>query len=501
MKKRIILFGASKSGEAAAKRFRRACNILYFCDNDKNKWGTRFQGIEIISPDKLGTLDFDKIIITSMYYDEISKQLSGMGIENYEVFKLSVKERGNKGLRAFKNSMHNKMQYIYEVSHAAYWDEPQKKWRQKFDINKMTIELSRQVRAATTLSKPVLYDVRIKNKVQEERPKIIHAIPNTFVGGSTQLIIDLIEHLGHKYDMEIITAALPKEGKHKGMTIHDFSGVKSGEEVSDFLKRKNADLLHIHYWGDTWYEHIFNSLNAYDCKVVENINTPIAAYMHHKVDEYVYVSEYARRMFGQFPDNSSVIHPGIDLSHFGPRKENTRPYAVGMVYRLEPDKLREDSIKVFIELAKRKPEILIHIVGYGTFFNSYVRQVYKEKVRENFVFEGYVPYKELPATYDKFSIFIAPVWKESFGQVTPFAMNKEMVVTGFNIGALPEILDGEDTLGNSLEELVEKTIYYLDNPDANKAKGSELRKRAQDYFSVESMVSKYEQIYDRLLSK
>ncbi|HNT02590.1 MAG TPA: glycosyltransferase [Bacillota bacterium] len=499
MKKSIILFGASKSGEAAMKKYTKEYKIAYFCDNDKSKWGTSFRGVEVVSPDNLKMLDFDKIIITSMYYDEISKQLSNMGIEKYEVFKLSAKERSNKSLREYITSMHCKIQYIYEVSRSAYWDEQQRKWKQKLDFNKMAEELSKQLRAAG-LDKPVLYDVSIKNDILKERPKIIHAIPNTFVGGSTQLIVDLIEHLGHKYDMEIITAALPKEGMHKGMTIHDFSGAKSGEEVSEFLKSKNADLLHIHYWGDTWYEHIFDSLNTYDCKVVENINTPIAAYAHNKVDEYVYVSEYARRMFGDFPENSSVIHPGIDLSHFEPSKDNKRPYAVGMVYRLEQDKLREDSIKVFIELAKRKPELLIYIVGYGTFFNSYVRQVYKENVRENFVFAGYVPYKELPAIYDKFSIFVAPVWKESFGQVTPFAMNKEMVVTGFNIGALPEILDGEVTLGNSLEELVERTIYYLDNQEAYRAKGSELRRRAQDCFCVKAMVSKYEQIYDKLLS-
>ena len=498
MKKKIILFGASRSGEAAQKRYRRAYEILYFCDNDKNKWGTRFHGVEVIAPDKLKNMSFDKIVITSMYYDEISKQLNGMGIEKYEVFKLSVNERGNK---SSIGAWGNKIQYIYEVSHSPYWKKSQNKWKQRLDIGKLAKELSGQIRSAAMIDKPVLYDVNIKNKLLKKRPKIIHAIPNTFVGGSTQLIIDLIEHLGHKYDMEIITAALPREGRHKGMRIHDFSGVKSGEEISEFLKSKGADILHIHYWGDTWYEHIFNALNTYGCKVVENVNTPIAAYMHQKVDHYVYVSEYARRMFGQFPENSSVIHPGIDLSHFESRIEKAKPYAVGMVYRLEPDKLREDSIKVFIELAKKKPEILIYIVGYGTLFDSYIKQVYQENVRENFVFEGYVPYKELPAIYDKFSIFIAPVWKESFGQVTPFAMNKEMVVTGFNIGALPEILDGEDTLGNSLEELVEKTIYYLDNQEAYRKKGTELRERVQDCFSVESMVSKYEQLYDKLLER
>ena len=64
-------------------------------------------------------------------------------------------------------------------------------------------------------------------------------------------------------------------------------------------------------------------------------------------------------------------------------------------------------------------------------------------VFKNFIFTGYVVMKNY-SFYEKMSIFVAPVWKESFGQVSSFAMNMYLPVTGFAIGALPSIIDNEN---------------------------------------------------------
>ena len=103
--------------------------------------------------------------------------------------------------------------------------------------------------------------------------------------------------------------------------------------------------------------------------------------------------------------------------------------------------------------------------------------------------------------YDRFSVFVAPVWKESFGQVSPFAMNKEIPVAGFNVGALAEILNGTDTLGDNLDELVQIIIKLLDNPGWLEKKGKEFSLRSKENFSVESMVAKYDEIYTQLLNE
>lgn len=422
-------------------------------------------------------------------------------IDKYRKIKYKIKSKMNK-VRSLVSKVKQKFRYAYEISLFPIWDKKNREWKSEINIVKFICEIFNFFKSKISFTKKIFYDVRIKGEILKQRPKIIHAIPNTFVGGSTQLIVDLIEYLGHKYDMEIVTYSLPKDGKIKGITIHDLSKVQSEKDVSEFLKQKKCDILHVHYWGDIdtpWYTKIFESTNFYKCKVIENINTPVKPYISDNINRYVYVSEYAQKMFGEYPNNSTVVYPGSDFTHFQSKVSKVRKDAVGMVYRLEPDKLNEESIDVFIELAKRRPQTLIYIVGFGSYFNLYVDKAYKANVRQNFVFTGYVSYDKLPEIYDKFSIFVAPVWKESFGQVSPFAMSKEMVVTGYDVGALSEILNGNETLGENKEQLVDKVIYYLDNYDVLCEKGKEFKNRAQQHFSVEAMISRYDEVYSEIL--
>lgn len=76
----IILFGASKGGQDfynIISDMDTEVNITYFCDNDPNKWGSRVNGIEVISPLELQSKynSRDQIVITSMYDEQIKKQL------------------------------------------------------------------------------------------------------------------------------------------------------------------------------------------------------------------------------------------------------------------------------------------------------------------------------------------------------------------------------------------------------------------------------------------
>lgn len=76
----------------------------------------------------------------------------------------------------------------------------------------------------------------------------------------------------------------------------------------------------------------------------------------------------------------------------------------------------------------------------------YKRRVEEEGLKSSFTFTGNISYKDLPDYYKKFSVFVAPVHDESFGQVTPFAMSMGQVVVGWDIWALSEILGTNDTL-------------------------------------------------------
>jgi hypothetical protein len=86
MKEKAIIFGASTLGEAAYLKLKDSYDITNFCDNDANKWGKLFCNIDIISPHKLKEIKHDKVIIASMYYNQITEQLINMKINNFSIF-------------------------------------------------------------------------------------------------------------------------------------------------------------------------------------------------------------------------------------------------------------------------------------------------------------------------------------------------------------------------------------------------------------------------------
>lgn len=86
--RKIILFGASSKGKYIKGLLEYAgLNISYFCDNNADKQGELFEGIEIISSQKLAQIYISEgqkvnIIITSMYIEEIKNQLFDMNVHN-----------------------------------------------------------------------------------------------------------------------------------------------------------------------------------------------------------------------------------------------------------------------------------------------------------------------------------------------------------------------------------------------------------------------------------
>lgn len=96
-KKRAVLFGTGK----IFRIFMDICDsdkveILAVCDNNDKVQG-KVLGIKICKPDEIFRLDYDFVIITSSYFEEIQKQLMQLGVNEskiinfYEIYqKLSV---------------------------------------------------------------------------------------------------------------------------------------------------------------------------------------------------------------------------------------------------------------------------------------------------------------------------------------------------------------------------------------------------------------------------
>lgn len=349
-----------------------------------------------------------------------------------------------------------------------------------------------------------VYTVKQPLPAIECRPRVVHVIANFCTGGSSRLVVDLIEYLGQYYEQEVVTSYIPIPPAYEEINIAEFRFPADEKPFVECFERIKPALIHLHYWGDcdeSWYAKVIKAAEQLGIPVIENINTPIAPYYSPVVQHYVYVSDYVRREFGKDAPSHITIYPGSDFSHFSRgKKERPAENCVGMVYRLERDKLNEASILPFIYAVQKRPNTKVLIVGGGSLLEEYKRAVTEAGVIDNFEFTDYVSYTTLPDYYRRMSVFVTPVWKESFGQVSPFAMNMKIPVCGYNVGAIGEIVGNPNLLipAEDAEKLSDIIVRLLNSPKDREEIGEYQHQRAQANFSVQAMIRAYSEIYQQM---
>lgn len=83
---KAIVFGATKSAMAMYTEISKKYDIVAYCDNDQNKWGSEINDVKVIAPKLIPTVNYDEIIIASLSaMDVIRKQLLDMGIDECKI--------------------------------------------------------------------------------------------------------------------------------------------------------------------------------------------------------------------------------------------------------------------------------------------------------------------------------------------------------------------------------------------------------------------------------
>jgi glycosyltransferase involved in cell wall biosynthesis len=263
--------------------------------------------------------------------------------------------------------------------------------------------------------------------------------------------------------------------------------------------------VHRYFDFGLWYDAVFRICEELHLKIIQNVNVPTSPYISPGIVHNVFVSDYVRQAFdGNSQTEASVIYPGSDLQFFSSNGElQGNNHTIGMVYRLDRDKLNAESIEVFIEAMRKMPGLRAYIVGGGFYMKDFRKRVRVEGLSDRFTFTGFVPYQELPQHYKNISLIIAPVHDESFGQVTPFAMGMGLPVAGYDTGAMKEILGSGDTLvpygdRNALSDMI---VSLMNDPAKRKDLGNRNKERARKLFDVSGMIKEYDKLYSRNLAR
>lgn len=351
------------------------------------------------------------------------------------------------------------------------------------------------------------YIVKQPSPVRNNRPRVLHVIANFMTGGSSRLVVDIYEYLGGRFDQTILTSLSPTPAAYAGITVKEIKLSSDEQPFVQYLESLQPDIIHMHYWGDCdepWYDQAMLAAQQLNIPVIQNINTPVTPHKSSAIKRYVYVSDYVRNVFGHDTDPNVTVYPGSDFSIFEAKSPNLSDIdTIGMVYRLETDKLNAASIFPFIKAVQKRPQTRVLIVGGGSLMEEFKNAVNTAGVGDNFEFTGYVAYSQLPELYRRMKLFVAPVWKESFGQVSPFAMNMHVPVVGYDIGAIGEIVDDASLLApyGDADSLSDIIVNLLENTSRRTLIAQRHRERAQAHFSIKAMIKSYDKIYAATLAE
>ncbi|HEY4229941.1 MAG TPA: glycosyltransferase family 4 protein [Thermoanaerobaculia bacterium] len=207
------------------------------------------------------------------------------------------------------------------------------------------------------------------------------------------------------------------------------------------------------------------------------------------------VSEAQARMLG---GGLPVIPYGIDVARVPFRAGSKEPGEFLLtVGRLVPTKGADRAIAI-----ARRAELPLVIVGDVTPYLSDSRPYYEERIRPHV--DGVrvrhfptLPNAEVVALMGRARAFLFPVsWEEPFGLVLAEAMAAGTPVVATPRGSLPELVAHGVTgyLGETDEELAE---YAIQAGDLDRAA---CRRRAEERYSADRMVSDYEALYRRMVA-
>lgn len=77
---RVAVFGAGEGARRAFGLFSGRVEVVAVVDNDPMKHGTLFLDHRVIAPAHLASIEFDCVVVASIRFNEITKQLLDLGI-------------------------------------------------------------------------------------------------------------------------------------------------------------------------------------------------------------------------------------------------------------------------------------------------------------------------------------------------------------------------------------------------------------------------------------
>jgi L-malate glycosyltransferase len=175
---------------------------------------------------------------------------------------------------------------------------------------------------------------------------------------------------------------------------------------------------------------------------------------------------------------------------------------IGTAARLSEAKGLTYLLQAFARVAKDKPNLRLVIAGVGELEQQLKQQAQDLGIGDRTIFAGYV--NNLPELMSLFNFFVLPSLQEACSLACAEAMAQQKAVIGTSIGGIVEqVADGQTGFiipPQDVDSLAEKLQYLLDRPELVDEFAQNGRARYEEYFALDRMLIKTEELYSKLLT-
>ncbi|MCP4743917.1 MAG: glycosyltransferase family 4 protein, partial [Actinomycetales bacterium] len=321
--------------------------------------------------------------------------------------------------------------------------------------------------------------------------------------GAQQLVVDLAASTPNEFSPHIVARSVALRFR-PGVAYTEDQWLPS--RIEGIFDRHRPEVLHLcHYHASlesaAWYDIVARVARERDVPIVQSHCVIGDPWSGTDEQHLVFCSEWSRARSGLAGVPDSVINPGTPLEEFqAPRRPISTDPVVGMVYRLDGDKIDESAARAIGCVLQEVPRARVEVVGDGPVRPRLERALEQAGFSSRVTWHGYVPFSELASFHRSFDVEIAPVVADTFGSGTVHAIASGTPVVGYGIAALPELLrlDAAIAAPGSPEAIGRKVGAMLRDDALHAEVHAAQWSHASSNFGVDSMITSYHRLFSEV---
>ena len=307
----------------------------------------------------------------------------------------------------------------------------------------------------------------------------------------------------------------------------DFAGL---HRLSSWLREFSPDLLVCANTYPLFYSFLARSLSVAKWQIIEVFHSTLLSerdalqmrfvYRHffNRSNRIVYVS-HAQRVYWEShnirPDRAVVVHNGIDVDYFSDgMSEEDRflrrarfgfgpdDFVVGICAALRPEKKHEDLLEAVSRLKGSGLSVKCFIIGDGPCRVNVEARIKALGLDDDAVITGFQEdVRPFILACDCMAI-VSQSETFSIAALESMSLGKPMIMSAIG-GAGEQVEDGVNGFlypAGSIDGLV-NSLCKLTDSAFRASMGGKARQRVQDEFSLQSMLEKYETLFEQCVQK